>query len=142
MAARRYEVSPGPAALVTRSDMTAKDNLEVSNGRASPNGPAALSNPEALPDAAEGAASPSTGGRACSECGEPLPAESRRERVVCSPRCRQLRHDRLRKSKVRPQVEQPRLATGPAPPAVEPPVRPRRPCSVATSQACLTRWCA
>lgn len=37
--------------------------------------------------------------RSCSECGGPVPAQSRAERATCSPRCAQLRHNWLRNSR-------------------------------------------
>ena len=77
-----------------------------------PNGPVPLGTPEALPEPVEETVGLATGDRSCSECGLPPPAQSWPERVVCSQGCRQVRHDRLRKSR-RPRVEVPALAAVP-----------------------------
>jgi hypothetical protein len=117
LAIRGYAASPASAAPIGCSGLTTDDS-EATNGAGPPNGkpsavtplvatdgtaaspigPAALTTPEALPKAINGPVGLRTAARACSECGGPLPVQSRPERVVCSPRCRQRRHDRLRKS--------------------------------------------
>ena len=139
MAVRGYPVgeasSAALAAPVAVSAMTTVDSLEVGNGPTDskpsavtirvatngtaelPNGPVALATPEALPEPVEETAGLATGDRSCSECGGPLPAQSRPERIVCSQRCRQRRHDRLRKSRARPPAEELPLAAVPAPEA-------------------------
>ncbi len=130
MAVRGYETSPARATSVGRSGMTTDDRLEASIGTAPPNGqssvritPVVTNRTAASPTGPLAPASSkvglNTGERACSECGGPLPAESRSERVICSPRCRQLRHDRLRKSRVRPQDRASQLLAVPGPMEVE-----------------------
>ena len=123
--------------------MTTDDKLEVNGSQSVPS---ALSNPEAVAGATNGSASlpgprvlraaealpeeagPATGRptasavrpvRTCSECGGALPQQSRPERATCSPRCAQLRHSRLRKSRVDPQVRVSERATVAAPLEVE-----------------------
>ncbi len=133
MAVRGYDASLASGAPVGRT-MTV-DSLEVANGAPPPNGePSAVTVPvatnatpvsskgsvavpitEALPKEAHATVGFSTAERACSECGLPLPAQSRPERVVCSQRCRQRRHDRMRKSRMRPPVKALPLAAVPVP---------------------------
>jgi hypothetical protein len=123
LAARGYsagpESPPALAASVAPPGMTTDSNLELANGtapasselsaRATPvatNGTeASLSAPGTSPEAAEETAGSSAGDRTCSECGAPLPVEYRPERVICSPPCRQRRHDQLRRSRVRSQMK-------------------------------------
>ncbi len=157
MAVRGYDASPGSAAPVGRT-MTV-DSLEVANGDPPPNGkPSAVTIPvatnataasskgsvavpitEALPEGAHATVGFSTAERACSECGVPLPAQSRPEWVVCSQRCRQRRHDRMRKSR-RPQVKALPLAAVPAPPEVDPTLHHW--CLAAMRPACWRQSCA
>ena len=142
MAVRGYPSSQAISpVLVTQAGpaMVTAVSLEATNGTAPPgtkpsvvttpvatngtsellNGSVALATPEALPEDAEETTGLSTGDRSCIECGEPLPEASRLSRVVCSQRCRQRRHDRMRKPRVRPTAKALPLATVPAPPKAE-----------------------
>ncbi len=85
--------------------------VAVHGSEISQSGLEALSSPEVLPEATEatnGVAKSHTAlqgqtGRSCSECAGALPAShhSGAERLTCSPRCAQRRHNRLRHNRLR-----------------------------------------
>ena len=107
---KHVEASPAPTGHhMGRLAVDTGEGLEATNGSEnSHNEPAALSTPEVLPDATNGAATshaalPVRTDRSCNECGGPLPEShpSGAERLTCSPRCAQLRHNRLRHNRLR-----------------------------------------
>ena len=111
---KHVEASPAPTDLdVGHMATEADEGLEATNGSdVSRSETAALSNLEVLAEATNGAmALPVRTDRSCSECRGPLPAPhpSGAERVTCSPRCAQLRHNRLRKARMSAQLKE--LAT-------------------------------